>query len=124
MDTDGLIFCLVYGVFGGGYFLWRLNKRYRRRMWDAAAAKVALAVDGTLVIFIIMSRRIPFTNWVKYPKPSGIFLHTLMVIFFIGLLAVGYVALTDRATRWLIDKPRVKWPMYVVAVLTIIKLNW
>jgi hypothetical protein len=96
------------------WFIWHVVKTFG---WEGLVVKFALLLDGVVVFGAIMLRKIPFTPWVASKPAGGIALWLVMGAACAAMIAYFYVVLSDRPTRWVIDKPRVKWTLYVAALM-------
>jgi hypothetical protein len=96
------------------WFVWHVVRTFG---WEGLAVKFALSCDGLVVFGAIMLRKIPFTHWVASKPAGGIALWLVMGAACAAMIAYFYVVLSDRLTRWVIDKPRVKWTLYVAALM-------
>ena len=115
MDTqERILICAM-----GALFVWHLIKTFGRQTWEALIAKAAVLVDfGMGVMLILVKIRLTF-----HPKPVGPVFYVLIAFITVFTLALFYLVLADRPTRWLLDNPRVKWPVYGATALLVVWMN-
>jgi hypothetical protein len=108
------------GIAFAASFLWHVVKTFG---WEGIALKFALAWDGLAVLGIGIFAGRPFLHLAGKKlaaSPAGL---CALAVLLMAEIACGYAVLSDRPTRWLIDRPAVKWPLYITALLVVVRIG-